>query len=99
MGLVIDAMAVLAVATLVIAVVIMLGGCGGLQRDVIVKAPDAPMLIVQAKGTARVSVYDAGENKMIDAGTVDLGECHGWTISKYDWEALINKRRTPTGAK
>jgi hypothetical protein len=98
-GLVIDAMAVLAVATLAIAITIMLSGCGGLQRDEVVKAPDAPMLIVKAKGTARVSVYDAGENRMIDAGTVDLGTLEGWTVSRYEWEALINKRRTPTGVK
>lgn len=93
-----DVAAIIAALTLATAVLCLVG-CGGLRRDEIVKAPDAPMLIVEAKGTARVSVYDAIENKMIDAGTVDLGGLAGWTVSKYEWEALISKRRTPTGAR
>jgi len=96
---VLDVIAAVAVGAMLVALMTALGGCGGLQRDQVVKAPDAPMLIIEAKGTARVSVYDAEENRMIDAGTVDLGTLDGWTVSKYEWEALINKRRTPTGAK
>jgi len=98
-ALVLDVIAAVAVAALLIAMVLATGGCGGLQRDQVVKAPDAPMLIIEAKGTARVSVYDAEENRMIDAGTVDLGTLDGWTVSKYQWEELIGKRRTPTGAR
>jgi len=87
-----DVVAIIAVLTLATAVFCMVG-CGGLQRDELVKAPDAPMLIVKAKGTARVAVYDATENTMVDAGTVDLGTLQGWTVSKYEWEALMQRRK------
>lgn len=92
LALTLDALAVLACAALLVALVTAMSGCGGLARDQVVKAPDAPMLIVEARGTARVSVYDAIENKMIDAGTVDLGTLNGWTVSRYDWEALMRKK-------
>lgn len=72
-----------------------LGGCvGGLKRDRLVKAPDAPMLIQEVNGgTIKVSVYDAGENRLVEFGDVRLDDRHeGWTVSKFDWEAFIRSR-------
>ena len=72
----------------------LLVGCtsGGLARTQIVRHPDAPMLITQARGTARVSVFDAQTRTLIDAGSVDLSTLEGWTISKYDWERVTMTR-------
>ena len=72
-----------------------LTGCGGLARTDIVPHPDAPMLITEATGRLRVSVYDAAQNRMVELGWVDAAQLKGRTVSKYDWESLIIRRSSP----
>lgn len=79
-------------AVLVLAILLMvLSGCvGGIKRTDVVKAPDAPMLINEVKGkAARVSVYDRGENELVEYGWINLGDHAGWTLSKFDWAKII----------
>lgn len=61
----------------------------------VVKHPDAPMLIIEAKEDyLRVAIYDSAENKMIEYGWVEVNDrLNGWTITKYNWEAAIEKER------
>jgi len=72
-----------------------LTACGGLAKTEIVASPDAPVLILEGKGKVRVSVYDATQNKMVELGWVDSAQLKGRTVSKYDWESLIQRRSSP----
>lgn len=71
-------------------------GCiGGLKRDDVVKAPDAPMLITSVDGKKLgVSVYDSKTNALIeyDERITVSPQLEGWTLSKFDWEGLIRDR-------
>lgn len=59
----------------------------------IVKHPDAPMQILEAKGDyLRVAVYDRLNNRMIEYGWIEIIEYKAWTLTKYDWEAFIVRR-------
>ena len=75
-----------------------LSGClipRGLKSDVVVKHPDSSMLIIEFKGRyARVAIYDAAQNKMIEyPQLVPLDHyLHGWTLSKHDWQKSIRKK-------
>lgn len=71
-------------------------GCVGIKRDTLVRHPDAPALITQGKGWARVAVYDKQKNELVDVGWVQLQP--GWTLVKYDWEKFIGEKRA-NGAK
>ncbi len=67
-------------------------GCslGGLRRSEILKHPDAPMLIAEARGRyLRVFVYVKDEARLIEYGWVRASEVEGWTLTKYDWEARV----------
>lgn len=59
-------------------------GCG----PTIVKHPDTPMLIIEARGRVRVAV-EKSEGEIIEFGWIDLGPLDGWTISKYDWSREV----------
>lgn len=48
-----------------------------------VRAPDSPMLIIEAKGSVRVAMLD-GED-MVDIGWIDAAELEGQTVVQYDW--------------
>lgn len=65
----------------------------------IVKHPDAPMQILEAKTNyLRVAVYDREDNQMIEFGWIETSSLKGWTLTKYDWEAVIIRekdRRNP----
>ena len=68
----------------------------------IVKHPDAPMMIQDAKGLfIRVAVYDKEENKLIEYGWIPVMDAtlQGWTLSKFDWEAFIDKRKKENADK
>lgn len=70
---------------LIVALVVMLTGCGGLKRPDVVVHPDAAMLIVEAKGYAKVSMPNPQTGQMEVIGSIDLSTYKGWTLSKYDW--------------
>lgn len=57
------------------------------------KHPDAPMLIIQVKGKAKIACYSETDNKMYEVGWIDMRELTGYTIGKFDWEAHINGKR------
>ena len=72
-------------------------GCiGGIKRDLIVKAPDSPMLIHKVDGRVlRVSIYDKESNQMVafpESIHVN-GQLEGFTLSKFDWEKFINEHQ------
>lgn len=67
---------------LVVLTSLLLTGCGPV-RDIKIKHPDAPLLLISASGRARVAAWD-GE-RLSDLGTIDLSDYEGWTLTKYDW--------------
>lgn len=74
-----------------------LAGClGGLRKTEVVKAPDSPMLIQEVGGRSlTVGIYDPETNSMIEYGKIRLdGRHEGWTISKFDWSAFIEKQES-----
>jgi hypothetical protein len=58
-----------------------------------VKHPDAPMLIAEAQGRARVAIWDASCKCLTEYGWVNLADLTGLTIGKYDWEAKKTGKR------
>lgn len=60
------------------------------KSDILVAHPDAPMLIIESKGRARVAVYDKETKSLVDLGWVEVPE--GWTVSKYDWSRVTEER-------
>lgn len=48
-----------------------------------VRAPDSPMLILEAKGSVRVAMLDGDE--MVDVGWIEARELEGQTVVQYDW--------------
>ena len=71
----------------------MMLSCGTIvRRTEILRHPDAAMLIAEATGDARVYIYDAETNSMIEYGWIGLDGIEGWTITKFDWEAKIIER-------
>lgn len=47
------------------------------------RAPDSPMLVLEARGCVRVAMKD-GE-QMVDVGWVDARDLEGQTVVRYDW--------------
>ena len=71
-------------------------GCiGGIKRDLIVKAPDSPMLIHKVDGRKlMVSIYDADSNQMVAfPESIHVNGLEGFTLSKFDWEKFINEQQ------
>jgi len=72
-------------------------GCGGLQRDRLVLAPDAPMLVLETDAGlfggayAKVAVYDSAQNQMVEYGWVEVPT--GWTLHHFNWQARITERQ------
>ena len=64
-----------------VAVLASLNACGPQY----VRAPDSPMLILKAKGSARVAMLD-GE-QMVDVGWIDAADLEGQTVVEYDWSS------------
>lgn len=70
-------------------------GCnlfGGFRPDEVIKHPDAPVVIVEVKGSyIRAYVYDKAKNELTDFGWIQLtnSNAKGWTLLKYDWEKFI----------
>ena len=61
-------------------------GCEGFKPDLIVRHPDAPMLVTETEdGWMRVSAYDPVEEELVDVGWVKADQVVGWTISKFNW--------------
>ena len=82
--------------SLIIPVLILsFGLCGCFPKPPeLIKHPDAPMLVLEIKGEyARVALYDKAENRLIEFGWISLQEYKGWTLTKYDWEAFIERNR------
>ena len=82
---------------LVAALAVGVSGCfslRGLKKDLIIKHPDSPMLITEIKGWAKVSTYDAQENKMVVYGKIPLKSCcmEGWSFMKYDWQKFLKSK-------
>jgi len=86
-------------STILFAILLILttsSGCslfGAFTPEEIVKHPDSPMQILEVDGHyARVAIYDARKNRMIEYGWVDLEDSKAWTIHKFDWEKHIKSR-------
>lgn len=80
--------------------ILSLTGCfGAFRPEAVIAHPDSPFLIQEVKGKyARVAVYSKSENKLIDFGWVNMEEkIQGYTLSKYDWDALIAKQEKKNG--
>jgi len=61
------------------AALLLLTGCG----PRFVRAPDSPLLILEARGRVRVAAYDQG--KLVDIGWIDARELEEQTVVPYDW--------------
>lgn len=72
-------------------------GCAIARPDTIVKHPDAPMLIVEARGWVYVAIYDTTENRLVEYGWVDVSRLDGWTVHKYDWGRVVGDLAKPEG--
>jgi len=74
-------------------IILLLCGCT-FNRNVVIKHPDAPMLILKPKrGKFLVSVYDKSTNSMIEYGYILTENLEGWTLHKFDWQNYINKKK------
>lgn len=76
---------------LLVLTTIMATACGphGLQKDKIVRNPQASVVIAEGRGHVRVMLYD-GHGDWIDYGWVPIEEYRGWTISDYPWPVSPN---------
>lgn len=74
-------------------VVAVLAVSGCFASPQMVRHPDAPMLILEGKGSVAVAVYDRSRNEMVAVGEVDVKDLVGWTVHRYDWEQWIEKQR------
>jgi hypothetical protein len=63
-----------------------LTGCG----PRFVRAPDSPLLILEAKGRVRVAAYDAG--KLVDIGWIDAADLTDQTVVPYDWTEVQDEQ-------
>lgn len=92
---IIDILMMLCAVAIVVILVTSLCGCmQGLRDDVIVRHPDAPMLIEEVSGSrARVAIYNAETNKLIEYGWVDLQDLPGWTLKKFDWQKFLGEQQ------
>jgi len=48
-----------------------------------VRAPDSPMLIVEARGSVKIAMQDGTE--LVEVGWIDARELEGQTVVRYDW--------------
>lgn len=88
------------ILTSIVFLFILLGGSGcslfgGFRPAEVIKHPDAPVVIVQVKGSyIRAYVYDKAKNELTDFGWIQLTDSNakGWTLLKYDWEKFIEAR-------
>lgn len=71
-------------------IALLLVGC---KSDTIVRHPDAPVLITEVlgHGKVRASTYSEQERQLVDIGVVDVPV--GWTLSKFDWAAYVEKKK------
>jgi hypothetical protein len=67
-------------------------GCGGLARTKLIKHPDTTMVIIDGSGSAKVSVWDHQERRLVEYGKVRIKDLSGWTLHRFDWSAV---ERTP----
>ena len=51
-----------------------------------VRAPDSPLLILEARGRVRVAAYDQG--KLVDVGWIDARDLVEQTVVPYDWSEV-----------
>lgn len=64
-------------------------GCKG---DTYHIKPGAPLLITGGSGVVQVSAYDADTNKLVEAGSIQIGDLVGKTVHVFDWELYLQKR-------
>lgn len=75
---------------------------GGFRPAEVIKHPDAPILIAEAKGNyIRAYVYDKAKNEMTDFGWIRLNNSNarGWSLLKYDWENYILEKEKKAKAR
>ncbi len=64
----------------------------GLKSVKIVKHPDSPFLIVDAKGDrVQIAIESNDEKKLIVWGWVRVSDLKGWTCTKYNWKIDIER--------
>lgn len=69
-----------------------LHGCGNLQKERLVLAPESPVLLLEVKGaTAKVAVYDPERFELVEYGWIRLEP--GLTLTNFDWDAYIAAKK------
>jgi len=75
--------------------VVQFTGCistSGLKSVKIVKHPDSPFLIVDAKGDrVQIAIESNDKKKLIVWGWVRISDLKGWTCTKYNWKIDIER--------
>lgn len=74
---------------------LILRGCILWTPVVVVPHPDAPALVTEVRRRYyRTAIYEKAGNRMLDAGWTRIAPetLVGRTISRFDWEAHIEKR-------
>lgn len=67
-------------------------GCGNLQSDRLVLAPESPALILQVKDEkALVAVYSKERNEMVEYGWIKIDP--GLTLTNFSWEKYIASKK------
>ena len=75
-------------------IIIFLGGCfGGLSRQEVVAAPNAPVYILDGKGWVRVASHDPATNSLVLIGKIPLKDLQGRTIINFDWSKELKNAR------
>lgn len=73
-------------------VLLSLVGCGNLQKEHLVLAPESPVLILEVKGdTALVAAYDPERFEMVEYGWIKMEK--GFTITNFNWDAYIASKK------
>lgn len=82
------------IAMMLLAALIATTGSGCIVKpDVVVTAPDSPVVIVEARGYVKVMSYSKERARLVDPRWIEVDEYVAWTLTKYDWEARAERDR------
>lgn len=77
---------------LLLILILLQSGCSRIRQYDVVVYPDSPMMIQQVQGNqAKVFIYSEELNQLVDYGWVNLKDAKGWTLTKFDWAAYIER--------
>lgn len=78
--------------TLIVASLLSLVGCGNLQKEHLVLAPESPVLLLEVKGdTALVAAYDPERFELVEYGWIKIEK--GFTLTHFNWDAYIASKK------